>query len=853
MSECTTKCSMCDKRGLPILLTRYTVAPVNANACRVGGNFSVSNNVSLGEHAIYTQRLLRSGYLYVFDENQNRWEAYFISPHAFLMPIALPTANQVRPAFTGKPEDIKPCSRNATATVAGCITINDPEKSGMVWLGFSDVEWTPSVLTKHHDKSYREKHMRAFDVKSWLASTTHTHSAKIDQVATLVSEFRPLVPPNAFTFSPVLMTMRLGSQSARSLIQNCEQMMPGKGAIVALDDPAGLVMDLAGLMEAKKQEFMSVENDAKAHFSASTIATTEASIKQQAMFSEIYWGEELARREEAGPGAWNPNPALAGVPGDIRRAEQWRTHTTASLERAANNAWRKYTHDANGRARFDADASREWLSNYDKKLLSFDEAYIAPLANAHVAWMQHACLTAQMTCNFDEADRNSGVAYTRLTAALLALTADKQPSYELYLSWLKNGEFAASNLVMRALAFNQQELINRIAQADAAPVDGRAFPSDAVIASIGTYMENMPASANAQLTALLAGLSGPALKYWDDFNAGNVGTKAAATMAAVTGKQFVRLPINGNRGQFIQAYVRQLFLLDPNLRTNANQLQKAIAAQVRLLEIQGVPTQSRSRLGWYVILDREVVAGATTKNLHGQALANELAQAVRSPQDIRKIDLQRAVQLRGQVATGATVLSGILMVWNYTKLLEDVKNSMAHEKKEAMGKLIAGSFAIGGFVAEQVGNGLARLGETRLRNMMGRTGAYAPRALQAIGRFAGFGVGLVLGFWDIWKGVEAAKSGKVGLTRAYIASGIAGIGVASTLFLVSMNIIALSPIGWIALAIGVVIWLIATLFIETNKDNKLQEWLARCHFGTGPEKYPNTATHIEQYSLALAE
>lgn len=38
-----------------------------------------------------------------------------------------------------------------------------------------------------------------------------------------------------------------------------------------------------------------------------------------------------------------------------------------------------------------------------------------------------------------------------------------------------------------------------------------------------------------------------------------------------------------------------------------------------------------------------------------------------------------------------------------------------------------------------------------------------------------------------------------------------------------------------------------------NKDNKPQEWLKRYYFGIGPDNYPDTATHVEQYKLALAE
>ncbi|MFT4266672.1 MAG: T6SS effector BTH_I2691 family protein [Xenophilus sp.] len=644
----------------------------------------------------------------------------------------------------------------------------------------------------------------------------------------------------------------MGADSFKAAVTQARPQ--GGAAIVALHEPVGLVMEIAALMETRKLNFMAVESDAKPRFAASTIASMESAIKAQAEQREVIASEELAQRAEEGPGAFNPNAALAGIGGDYEEAARWRQSVTpAHLRRVADQKWRQYTHKANGQPRFDESASKSWLDGYDRKFQNFDTGYIAPLAKAHAAWMKHSCLIEQMTCNHDEADQEDGVAYTDTVAKLLRYTEDKQPSYDLYLSWLKSGEFAAENLVMRALAFNQKELIAKIQEADEAPVDGRAFPSDVVAGAIAAYIEKMPASANDRLVALLAGISGPALKYWDDFNAGKAGSSAAAAPAGVSGKQFVRLPINGNTGQFIQAYMRQLYLLDPNLKINPNQLQKAISAQMRLLKIQGVPTQAKGKLGWYVLLDREVVAGATSKGLAGQALADEVAKAIRTPEDLRKIDLARATRVRNVAAAGGTMLAGLLMVWNYTKLLEDVEKGMSHEKTEAIAKLWAGRVAIGGFVAEQVGNGLEKLGETRLKNMMGRAGAFVPRALQIVGRFAGFGVGLMLGMWDISKGGAEFRKGDFGLATAYFVSGFAGIAVATTMLFVAMGWVALGPLGWIVLAIGVLIWLAATLFIETNKDNKLQEWLSRCHFGTGVEKYPDTATHVEQYKLALTE
>lgn len=851
---CETPCETCKKEGLPLLLTRYAVHTTETKTPVLGGKLGGDplTLIPLGAHAQYGLRLLRSGYVYVYDEARKDWGEYFVTADGFLTKLPPRPKTGNRPA----PATLFACARNGAAPLAGVITIRNPKHATNLWIGFSDVEWTDATLAKHNVVGYRVKHMTKVVVSGGKVAE-QPHTAPIEQVDMLVPEFKldantvnkqvtPWVP---FQFN----SRAAGVESFKAAVQQARPQ--GGAAIVALHDPVGLAMEIAALAESRKVTFMPEEKDTKPRFAASAIASMETAIKEQAELGEVIAAEELATRAEEGPGAWNPNAALAGIGGDYEEAERWRKSVTpAHLRRVADQTWRKYTHKANGQPRFDAAASKNWLNAYNGKFKSFDAEYIAPLAKAHAAWMTHRCLIEQMTCNHDETNPADGVAYTDIVGKLLRYTEDKQPSYDLYLSWLKRGEFVAENLVMRALAFNQTALIEKLKQADAAPVDGRAFPSDAVAGAITAFIEKMPASANERLIALLAGISGPALKYWDDFNAGKVGTKAAAALAGVSGKQFVRLPINGNKGQFIQAYVRQLYRLDPNLKANPNQLQKAVAAQVKLLEIHGVPTQAKSKLGWYVLLDREIVAGATSKNLAGQALADEVAKAIRKPEDLQKIDLARAAKVKTVAAAGGTMLAGLLMAFNYTMLLDDVEKGMSHEKTEAIGKLWAGRIAIGGFVAERVGDGLEKLGETRLKNMMGRYGAYVPQALKIVGRFAGFGVGVVLGLWDVSKGWGEIKTGDTnGLAGAYFVSGAAGIAVATTLLLVGMNTLALGPIGWILVAVAVVAWLVATLFIEMNKDNPLQEWLSRCHFGTGAERYADTAKHVKEYKLALAK
>lgn len=851
---CQNPCETCAKEGLPLLLTRYALMPTEINAPKLTGNLDDADlkQVPLGSSAHYGLRLLRSGYVYVFDEKHNQWDEYFVTADGFLskMPPRV-CALKAQP----KPATEFSCARNGAAPLAGVITILAPKRATAarnVWIAFSDVEWTDQVFSDHMRSEHRQKHMKCIVVSSGKVAP-QPDTAPLSQLEKVVPEFKQGMSNQKFAdWCPHRYNARQGSAAA--LLKAVKEIRPGGGAaIVALHDPVGLAMEIASLMDVRKHTYMDRENVAKPRFAASTIASLEASIREQAKLGCIDGGNALADSAELAQ-VYPSNPALWNeLPATNDQIREYRNPTPASLNDAANKAWKKYTHDRTGKPRFDAAGGQAWLKSYNEGFKTFDAEQITPLAKAHVAWMKHARMVNQLSCNYDSADKESGVAFTTTVVELLRHATDKQPSYNLYLKWLAAGEFTEENLVMRAMGFNQKELIEKLKQADAAPVDGRAFPSDAVAGAVAAFMEKMPASAQTQLTALLAGLSGPALKYWDDFNAGKVGSKAAAAMAAVGGKQFVRLPVVGNRGQFVQAYMAQMYALDPSLRTKPNELQAAIAKQVKLLQIEGVKMNSKSKLGWYVVLDREVLTGATRKNLTGQALADELAKAIKTPQDLKKLEAAKAVRFRTAVAGGATVLGGVFMVLNFTKLLDDVENGMSHELAEARTKLMVGKVAIGGFVAEQLGGGLEKLGETRLRNMAGRLGAAAPRVLQMFGRFAGFGTGVFLGLWDISKGFDARKAGDTGLSNAYFLSGGAAIGVATTLLLVGMNILALGPLGWIVLAVGVLIWLGATLFIETNKDNKRQEWLSRCHFGLGSDKYPDTRTHVEQYKLALAE
>ncbi len=78
--------------------------------------------------------------------------------------------------------------------------------------------------------------------------------------------------------------------------------------------------------------------------------------------------------------------------------------------------------------------------------------------------------------------------------------------------------------------------------------------------------------------------------------------------------------------------------------------------------------------------------------------------------------------------------------------------------------------------------------------------------------------------------------------------GLLGAGLAIAFFISS----SVPFIGWIFVGLAVIALSALTAWIEKNKDNKLQEWLMRCHFGTHSDKYKTEAEEASELQKAFA-
>jgi len=229
MSKCDPdKCKMCGKKGLPILLTRYAVATNDttkwytepshlladrmqaSGAPKISGDFK-EPGIDLGKTAYYTQRLMRGGYVYVFDEKRKKWKGYFVTDNACLLEFDIQTTFGKSAVKGVNPQSAYPCNPAKYGLLAACITVEKAEEAGNLWIAFSDVQWTEAVWEKFDkDKPFRELNMRQFDVQAWISNKKHPHACLFSDVDKHIADFNPDVKSETFDFSPASLPVLWG-------------------------------------------------------------------------------------------------------------------------------------------------------------------------------------------------------------------------------------------------------------------------------------------------------------------------------------------------------------------------------------------------------------------------------------------------------------------------------------------------------------------------------------------------------------------------------------------------------------------------------------------------------------------
>ncbi|WP_315968393.1 T6SS effector BTH_I2691 family protein, partial [Xanthomonas oryzae] len=229
-----------------------------------------------------------------------------------------------------------------------CITVKDAARATKVWLGFSDVTWTAAVLQKHADAAYRQAHMRCLDIAQWRAGGQLQHASDFAELASRVAEYattpeqllaqtrayvKTLLPVPLKTVGELRGADALATRARESSSRLLQQLLPvavggvaaHKGrvtsatwafstqpffadgndaaamltwaaqtaaplrpALVALDDPAGVAMELNGLALQRSMEFSENPQRKWKHETAVLIDALQEAVKHGAVEDEVH-------------------------------------------------------------------------------------------------------------------------------------------------------------------------------------------------------------------------------------------------------------------------------------------------------------------------------------------------------------------------------------------------------------------------------------------------------------------------------------------------------------------------------------------------------------------------------------
>ncbi|BEP50066.1 hypothetical protein LJR260_003745 [Variovorax paradoxus] len=192
---CATPCRNCDRKGLPILFTRYAAAfsaqeqgLAALKQLQPTGNFQAQPGGVAMRTALYGVRMLRPGYLYVRIQNvckaHPEWLAYIVHPHGYLaqFDVGFPEAAKSNPA----------CEMEVRGANASMVWVADAKNVTELHYMFHPDPIVPKHLFEHIEPQ-RDTYMQKFDVAGWLGgNTSQKDTCQPGQLNSQVMEFSAL-------------------------------------------------------------------------------------------------------------------------------------------------------------------------------------------------------------------------------------------------------------------------------------------------------------------------------------------------------------------------------------------------------------------------------------------------------------------------------------------------------------------------------------------------------------------------------------------------------------------------------------------------------------------------------------
>lgn len=905
-----TPCPFCEKKGLPILPIRYGIAPTKTfgdykvrnappDATRLLGDAEVPLTAP---ETIYTGRVLRSGYLFVFYETHSYWEAYAVDTAGCLSSV--PVTGDTPP---GGDRFHDSCKRNAVKMAnASVVTIQDPGTAGKVWFGFSDVWWTKAVRDKNAKLSSKDraKFMRLVDVGAWFnhgkpGSTAPAHAFQIYQVDMIVAEYSMTLVEevSALGWSPFFYQDII---SAKSLKEECDALMPTKGLVLGLQDPAGIARELSAYMNARWAAFSKPwqrETDVE-----TGLTRIQLMVERQAE-TNLYndrakeANDQYRQLQNSGGTAFMLESYRKEMQPLLDEAKKIK-FTAADLEKARTDAWRKYNDAIN------PDKRGAYHRNYDPASKQYDAKYMQPLGKAHTAWMQSAAMNAVFDWHFDPEDINTGVCFTGVFATCIMGTGGYGACVQLYDQWIQGG-LDSNNPFWRMMLFNHPTLKAKAAQAGGGEGAGKESGKKeggkkegekkgekkegseggglkleqwanlfeiykGVVSKLKLSGENAykTIDASAAVDEVIEELGPSMIRVLKQ--RGAAGEDLMKVMGMHAGMPVGWVQVTGTRWEVYNAVYTALEELQP-AASGPDKADRAVAIQARMAileaELKGVGLSMDDKISsWSILLDAEHADADALYRLpskaQGQMAAARVLSVTKTPglQFTSSIAVDSYMGKIVKYMRAPGMLASVSMVFavlGFGNAREEEGKALKSERGRALASFTAACTGLTAASLEVVGSGIKSAGVRRLPLLGVAAKALGGEFLRYI-ELGGAGAGAV-GAWiavgvDAVNAIEAWHNEEGVMLGLYLsrmtAEGYLAFGLTRVLIIAILSggeVEALGPPAWIATAVI----LVMSVLIDIFKAPPTLTWTRNCLWGK-ESSYDNGAEEQANFSKAIA-
>ena len=259
---------VCEK-GVPIFPTRFTIKEKHEKEAPSQLKHKYGTDIQKDlTHSSYTLRMLREGYVYLYDKTQGKkglrvWKVLPDGQFQTLKILGRENIIDMASIVYGLDE--------GNYVNRGEITpyIIAPKESAEVYVSFSDTLWSAKISTDIiNEEKFRKKLMTPINVTDWNEASASTDTFKMNEIDTLVEEYIDFMGwKNKFAWTsqdskPKLYAVKKKLIDKMLNVPTCE----GKIIGAMLYDNIGLVQDLGNLIVKFRNEFESyMKNEDRVH------------------------------------------------------------------------------------------------------------------------------------------------------------------------------------------------------------------------------------------------------------------------------------------------------------------------------------------------------------------------------------------------------------------------------------------------------------------------------------------------------------------------------------------------------------------------------------------------------------